>query len=183
MRQIAVKKFNGSFWLVAMLALPSLASAQTSAAQPVTFTKDIAPIVFEHCASCHHPGGAGPFSVLSYDSARAHARQIADVTRRGYMPPWKPAPGSGPFVGENRLTTRQIDLLQRWAASGALEGTAQLPPIPKIAVGWQLGTPDLIVNLPPYTARCIGHRCIQDLCRSVADPGRTLRPRAGVSAR
>jgi mono/diheme cytochrome c family protein len=66
-----------------MLAVASNASAQPSSAAPVTFTKDVAPIVFQHCASCHHPGGAAPFSVLSYSSARLHARQIADVTKRG----------------------------------------------------------------------------------------------------
>jgi tetratricopeptide (TPR) repeat protein len=133
-----------------MLALASRASAQTPAAGPVTFTKDVAPIVFRHCASCHHPGGVAPFSVLSYASARSHARQIADVTKRGYMPPWKPAAGSGPFVGENRLTSREIDLLQRWAEGGAPEGTSRLPPVPEISTGWQLGTPDLIVSLPAY---------------------------------
>src|SRR5262245_24257895 len=140
---------------LAMLSLASGASAQTSPS-PVTFSKDIAPIVFEHCASCHHPGGAGPFSVLSYDSARSHARQIADVTGRGYMPPWKPAPGSGPFVGENRLTPEQIDRLRRWADNGAPEGTSPLPPVPKIATGWQLGKPDLIVNLPAYELDAAG---------------------------
>lgn len=132
-----------------MLMLASRASAQTSP-QPVTFTKDVAPIVFQHCASCHHPGGAGPFSVLTYASARMHARQIADVTRRGYMPPWKPSPESGPFVGENRLTAREIDVLQRWADGGAAEGKSPLPAAPDISAGWQLGTPDLVVTLPKY---------------------------------
>jgi Tfp pilus assembly protein PilF len=136
-------------WLLAILLLASRATAQTSA-PPVTFTKDVAPIVFKHCASCHHPGGAGPFSVLTYSGARAHARQIADVTRRSYMPPWKPAPGSGPFVGENRLAQAEIDLLQRWADGGAPEGTAPLPAAPTISTGWQLGTPDLVVSLPKY---------------------------------
>jgi Tfp pilus assembly protein PilF/mono/diheme cytochrome c family protein len=144
-----VKFCKRSLWLPAILLLASRAAAQTSV-PPVTFTKDVAPIVFKHCASCHHPGGAGPFSVLSYSSVRAHARQIADVTRRGYMPPWKPAPGSGPFVGENRLAPAEIDLLQRWAEGGAPEGTAPLPAAPNISAGWQLGTPDLVVSLPRY---------------------------------
>ena len=139
-----------------MLMLTSRASAQTSESPPVTFTKDVAPIVFQHCASCHHPGGAGPFSVLSYSSARAHARQIADVTRRGYMPPWKPAPGSGPFVGENRLTAAERDVLQRWVDGGAPEGTSPLPAVPAISAGWQLGTPDLIVSLPKYEVDATG---------------------------
>lgn len=123
---------------------------QNSEPGRATFNRDVAPVLFQHCASCHHPGGAGPFSVLTYASARTHARQIADVTRRGYMPPWKPSPESGPFVGENRLTAREIDVLQRWAESGAPEGSSRLPAAPDISSGWQLGTPDLTVNLPKY---------------------------------
>jgi len=122
----------------------------------VTFNRDVAPVVFKHCASCHHPGGAGPFSVLTYASARTHARQIAEVTKRGYMPPWKPAVGSGPFVGENRLTNAEVDLLQRWSEGGAPEGTSPLPRAPEISTGWQLGTPDLIVNLPKYEIDAAG---------------------------
>ncbi|HEX7796662.1 MAG TPA: tetratricopeptide repeat protein [Vicinamibacterales bacterium] len=140
--------------LLALLTQVSPASGQTTPS--VTFTKDVAPIVFQHCASCHHPGGAGPFSVLTYGSARAHARQIADVTKRGYMPPWKPAQGSGPFVGENRLTAKEIDVLQRWADGGAAEGSSPLPAAPVISTGWQLGMPDLVVNVPKYEIDAAG---------------------------
>jgi Flp pilus assembly protein TadD len=157
MRQIASVQFcKRSLWLLAILLSASRVGAQTSSPPPVTFNKDVAPIVFQHCASCHHPGGAGPFSVLTYATARAHARQIADVTKRGYMPPWKPGPGSGPFVGENRLTDAEVNLLQRWSEGGAAEGTAPLPAAPKISTGWQLGTPDLIVSLPKYELDAAG---------------------------
>ena len=75
----------------------------------VAFTKDIAPILYEHCAVCHHPGGWGPFSLLTYDDVRPRARQIANVVRRRLMPPWKPESGyGGPFVGERRLNDEQI---------------------------------------------------------------------------
>src|SRR4029077_3067793 len=131
-----------------MLTLASPALAQTSPAGSVTFTKDVAPIVFQHCASCHHPGGAGPFSVLTYGSPRPHARQIAEVTKRGYMPPWKPAPGSGPFVGANSLGSSEIYVHQRLSESGAAGGSSPIPPAPKISTGWQLGTSFLIVKLP-----------------------------------
>src|SRR5262245_22227456 len=155
-RIASVQGLIRSLCVLALLALAPHVSAQTSSPVPVTFNKDVAPIVFQHCASCHHPGGAGPFSVLSYTSARAHARQIADVTHRGYMPPWKPAPGSGPFVGENRLKPSEVEVLQRWAEAGAPEGTAPLPPVPAISKGWQLGTPDLTVSLPPYEVDASG---------------------------
>ena len=63
-------------------------------AQPrLTFSKDIAPIVFARCASCHRPGEIGPFSLLSYTDVRQRLAQIADVTSRRLMPPWKPERG------------------------------------------------------------------------------------------
>jgi Flp pilus assembly protein TadD len=125
--------------LIAMLALT---------AQPVTFNRDIAPIVFHSCAPCHRPGEAAPFPLLSFADAGAHARQIAKVTRSRYMPPWLPEPGKGEFAGESRLTDAQIKLIERWAGEGAPEGDPRdLPPRPTFTEGWQLGKPDLVVEL------------------------------------
>jgi hypothetical protein len=70
----------------------------------VTFSKHIAPILFQYCAPCHRPGEAAPFSLLSYDDARKHARQMVIVTERRFMPPWPPEPGHGDFLGARRLT-------------------------------------------------------------------------------
>ncbi len=116
--------------------------------ESVTFSKDIAPILFEYCAPCHRPGEAGPFSLLNYPDARKHAEQIAIVTGKRYMPPWPPAPGYGNFAGSKRLTNEQIDLLARWAKSGMPEGDpAALPPAPHFVDGWQLGQPDLVLHM------------------------------------
>lgn len=112
----------------------------------LTFTRDIAPIVYARCASCHHPEGPGPFSLLTYADVRRRAREIVEVTGRRVMPPWPPAEGRGHFKGERRLTAPQIETLARWAAEGAVEGAASdLPPVPRFAGGWQLGTPDLVL--------------------------------------
>ena len=74
-----------------------------AAAERVTFTRDVAPIVFTHCAPCHHDGGAGPFPLLSYADVRRRARQIVKVTGARVMPPWPPVEGHGTFKGERRL--------------------------------------------------------------------------------
>ena len=118
----------------------------------VTFTRDIAPIVFAHCATCHRPGEAAPFSLLTHDDVRRRAQQIALMTKNRSMPPWKPEPGYGEFAGARRLSDRQIELVQQWVELGAPEGDASdLPPAPRWASGWQLGKPDLIVSMPePY---------------------------------
>src|SRR5262245_60998561 len=70
----------------------------------MTFSKDIAPIVFRRCVGCHRPDEAAPFSLLTYDQVKKRARQIAEVTARRYMPPWPPEPGYGEFVEARVLT-------------------------------------------------------------------------------
>jgi cytochrome c-type biogenesis protein CcmH/NrfG len=74
------------------------------------------------------------------------------------MPPWKASPVTGGWVGQPRLTDAEIALLQRWAGSGAAEGNPRdLPAAPRIAAGWQLGQPDLIVApQQPYELRSDG---------------------------
>jgi tetratricopeptide (TPR) repeat protein len=133
------------------IGLASSASAET------TFSRDVAPILFRHCASCHHPDGAGPFSVLTYPEARRHAAQIAELTASRAMPPRKAEPGYGEFVGQERLTDGEIAAIQRWVADGALEGDPREVPVPPVPiVGWQLGKPDLVVRPPPYTLHTEG---------------------------
>jgi Flp pilus assembly protein TadD len=131
-----------------------LAAGPASAADP-TYTKDIAPILFEHCASCHRPGQAGPFSLLTYRDARQHLTQIVDATKRHVMPPWKPEPGAGDFIGARVLRADEIDRIERWARSGAREGRSEdLPAPPAADGGWELGAPDLVVTMPePYVVR------------------------------
>jgi tetratricopeptide (TPR) repeat protein/cytochrome c551/c552 len=124
---------------------PSLAHAQ------LTFTKDIAPIISSRCATCHQPGEIGPFSLITYDDVRRHAAQIATVTARRIMPPWKPVPGKGDFQNERRLTDAELKTLQDWIASGAREGegdASALQPVLEFAGGWRLGAPDLVVRMP-----------------------------------
>jgi tetratricopeptide (TPR) repeat protein len=162
---LACKLLVGAFALAAVTR-PAYADrpaprphAKTSPRGAVTFTKDIAPIVYKNCTMCHHPGGSGPFSLLNYEGARNRARQIAIVTKSRYMPPWLPEPGYGDFLGERRLTESQIRVIQQWAAEGAPEGDpANLPPAPKYSDrGWELGQPDLIVQLPrPFTLQASG---------------------------
>jgi tetratricopeptide (TPR) repeat protein/mono/diheme cytochrome c family protein len=136
-----------------LLALISLLAASLEAApSKVTFYHDIAPIVYGNCVTCHRPGGAGPFSLITYDDVKRHAGQIADVTKRRYMPPWLPEAGHGDFEEERRLTDAQIELIQAWVKQGSLAGSsAKAPQPPTFNSQWQLGPPDLIVRAAqPY---------------------------------
>src|SRR5271155_1799689 len=131
-------------WLLALLLgvcafLPAFggrssghAQRANSSEQQVTFNRDIAPIIFHSCSSCHRPGEAAPFSLLTYEDVKKHARQIAEVTRARNMPPWLPEPQGWSFAEEWRLPVAQIDLIKGWGKQGAMEGNpADRPPQPK----------------------------------------------------
>ncbi len=136
----------------AALALVAAGPPRSHRDERVTFTQDIAPILFTNCAPCHRPGGPAPFSLLTYAEVRQRAQLIAQVTRRRYMPPWKAVSEVGPFVGQHLLTDAELDRLARWAARGAPQGDPRdLPPQPRWTAGWQQGEPDLTVTFPLYT--------------------------------
>lgn len=126
--------------------------------QQVTFNRDIAPIVFHYCAPCHHAGEAAPFPLLAYADAKTHARQIAAVTSKHFMPPWLPELQELKFADELRLSEEQITLIQKWVEQGAVQGDPQdLPAAPQFAPGWQLGQPDKIIQAEkPYTLPASG---------------------------
>jgi tetratricopeptide (TPR) repeat protein/mono/diheme cytochrome c family protein len=146
-------------WITAAAAVVALAAPgcghHAPPPAPVTFDKDVAPIVFANCAPCHRPGEVAPFSVLSYAEAAPHAEDMADETLQHRMPPWLPDRGDYPIVGERRLTAAQIDTIQRWVKSGKPEGNpADLPAVPVFPGGWQLGKPDVILRpAHAYTLR------------------------------
>jgi len=138
--------------IAAVLVLAAAAGCARARSEPppevVTFNRHVAPIVYRNCAPCHRPGEAGPFSLLSYADVRKRADQIARVTSSRYMPPWPPEHGYGELAGERRLSDDQIALLQRWAREGAPEGPpAEAPAPPRFPEGWQLGPPDLVVEM------------------------------------
>ena len=140
--------------LVFGLAVAVCAAAQTASkplnqpAPPVTFATHIAPIVFEHCASCHRPDGSAPFSLLTYEDVQSRAERIAAVTASRYMPPWKPEPGYGEFAENRRLPDRDVELIQQWVRNGTPQGDpAAAPAPPRFADAWQLGPPDLVVTM------------------------------------
>jgi peroxiredoxin/mono/diheme cytochrome c family protein len=125
----------------------------------VTYTRDIAPILNSNCVQCHRDGQVAPFSLLTFDQAAHHAKQIARVTDEKLMPPWKALPGFGHFLDERRLTDREISLIAQWSKAGAPQGDpADLPPTPTFSDGgWTLGTPDIVLQMPkPFTVPASG---------------------------
>ena len=133
--------------LILFLTVSAGSDAQRHA--KVTWSREIAPILFQHCAVCHRAGQPAPFTLLTYDDVRKHADSIARVTQAHYMPPWKPVHGYGSFSGENRLSKAEIASIAEWVREGTPEGNPRsAPPAPAFPSQWQLGKPDAVVALP-----------------------------------
>lgn len=133
------------------LAIPGLATllgavSLNSAPPAPTFSKDIAPILYSRCASCHSDSLIAPFSLVGYENARNRAPMLVRVTQSNYMPPWKAKAHYGEFRDVAALTPKEKDLIARWSKAGAPEGDRSLAPTPpSVAPGWRLGTPDMVL--------------------------------------
>jgi hypothetical protein len=121
-------------------------------AQPVTFHKDVLPILQKNCQSCHRPGQVAPMSFLTYQDVRpwAKAMKTAVVTRK--MPPWFADPQFSHFSNDRSLKASDIDTISKWADGGAVEGNPKDAPAPVKwpGDGWEI-QPDIIVNGPEFT--------------------------------
>ncbi len=138
--------------IVGLFSSPSLAQSETrlssSPGRTVTFSRDIAPLIYSRCAPCHHSGQSTPFSLVSFADAQKHAQEIAQVVQNGSMPPWLPEKGFGEFLNERRLTTAERSLVGQWIEAGSPEGDPKSAPAPpEWPLGWTLGQPDLVVTM------------------------------------
>jgi hypothetical protein len=141
--RIIMKKNHLHFFFLLTLGFYFPASAQTP-----TWSEDVAPIVFNHCTSCHRPGEIAPFPLTNYTEAYNWANMIQYVTEIRYMPPWKADPNFGvEYLGENYLTDEEILTIKEWVDGGAPQGDLNLePPLPVFPTGSQVGTPDLVLS-------------------------------------
>ena len=135
--------FYRIFALVLAVAMPGFA-------EPVTYSKDVAPIFFEHCAMCHRPGEVAPMSLLNYESARPWAKSIARAVAAEEMPPWSGESEHHQWSNDISLTDAEKDTIIAWVEQGAKQGNpADLPETPSFPDGWTLGEPDYIIELSP----------------------------------
>jgi peroxiredoxin len=128
---------------------PILGQARApSTTAKLTFYRDVLPILKRHCQSCHRPNNIAPFSLLSYSQAVKWADDVVGETRARRMPPWKPAPNSL-LAHERRLSDKEIADLAAWVEEGMAAGDPQdAPPPPRVVEGWQLGQPDMVLEMP-----------------------------------
>jgi mono/diheme cytochrome c family protein len=128
-------------------ALVTLAAAFAADSTP-TYTKDVAPIIYKNCASCHRQGDIGPMPLLTYEQTRPWAASIREKVSSGQMPPWHSTDAHGTFSNDRRLSDSDKATLVKWATNGAPKGDPKdLPPAPQFAEGWEIGKPDFVLSM------------------------------------
>jgi hypothetical protein len=149
-----------ALWTIVLFSVFSAATPFTTAApaREVTFSKDVAPILFANCVYCHRSGEIGPFSMTTYEHTRPWAKSIKQAVLARKMPPWPADPAYGNLLNNTRLSDRDIQTIVNWVDGGALQGNpAQTPALPRFADGWQIGAPDLVVRMEePFTVAATG---------------------------
>jgi len=128
----------------------SLFAASTSSNGPaITYNKDVAPILQQHCQTCHRPGEPAPMSLLTYRQVRPWAAAIKEAVALKKMPPWFADPHVGKWANDRSLLKTEIDTITRWVDSGAQEGNPKDAPIPvKFLDGWNIAKPDMVLEMP-----------------------------------
>ena len=113
-----------------------------------TFSKDVAPILYANCTTCHRPGGMGPMSLVTYAGAKRSAARIRKAVENGIMPPWQADSPHGVFSNDRRLSDGDKATITAWVDAGAPEGDpSDLPPAPVYPDSWTAGTPDVVLSM------------------------------------
>jgi hypothetical protein len=123
-------------------------SASGPSKTTATFTKDVAPILFNRCVDCHRTGEIAPMSLLSYQEVRPWAKSIRQRVVDRSMPPWSADPHYGKFSNDPSLSQKEIDTIVAWVDAGAPKGDDKdMPPTPKFVEGWTIGKPDVVLSM------------------------------------
>lgn len=114
-----------------------------------TYNRDVAPILRNNSEGCHRPGEAAPMSLTSYKEVGPFAAAIKEAVTLRKMPPWFADPRYGQFSNDRSLSQRDIDTLVASAKNGEPEGDAKdLPKLKEFVDGWNIGKPDLVLEMP-----------------------------------
>lgn len=124
----------------------------------VTYSQQVSRLLQQRCATCHRAGGIAPFALTSYKDAAGWAETIREVVRDRRMPPWDASPKFGTFADDSSLSADEMRLIETWVDNGAPEGDPRDLPEPlKLADGWRIGKPDLVLRMPrPFKVPATG---------------------------
>jgi hypothetical protein len=157
--------------VMSRLPLAAQDSGTKAPAVPVTFSRDVLPILQKNCQTCHRPGEVAPFSLLTYGDARPWARAIKKAVSSRQMPPWFAADGYASYSNDKRLAQSEIETIVAWVDQDATEGDPKdAPPPVHFEDGWQI-KPDMIVEMPkPFHLPATGTINYQDVLVKVNFP-------------
>jgi len=125
----------------------SLFAANTDGGKAPTFSKEVAPILYNRCVGCHRPGEAAPMALREYKEVRPWAKAIKQQVATRTMPPWHADPAIDKFSNDRRLTDSEVATIVKWVDAGAPEGnSADLPKLPEFTNGWAFGKPDMVLD-------------------------------------
>jgi len=143
---MTMRRIQIGAWVVMVFGLTGAAIAADGPA--VTFTRDVAPILYKNCAECHRPTMFAPMSLMTYDDARPYARAIKQKVVARQMPPWGADPAYGTFKNDPRLSEKEIETIVSWVDGGAPKGDDKdMPKAPQFAEGWTIGKPDAVFTM------------------------------------
>ena len=147
MKRACLVVFAAAFCFAVAIALANGASGDAKTS--LTFSKDIAPILYKNCIGCHRTGEIAPMSLMTYKEVRPWAKAIREKVANRQMPPWDLDSKYGKWENDLRLQQKEVDAVVAWVDGGAPEGNSKdLPPLPKLATGWQIGEPDIVFQMP-----------------------------------
>lgn len=150
MRLQSILSFLASMLLTSVSVLSAIDSpANQVQTDPITFNKDVAPILHKHCSDCHSPDNVAPMSLLTYQEARPWARAIKEKVVTREMPPWGADPRYGRFKNDRGLSRKEIETIAAWVDGGAKGGTPDDRPRtqePASREMWRIGTPDVVLT-------------------------------------
>jgi len=145
-----------SAWSSEQFTLPGLASKAMHS--DISYSDTIAPMLKEKCAGCHRPGGIGPWAMTDHRIIQGFSPMIKEVILTKRMPPWHADPEIGNFKHDMSLSIEEAQTLVHWIGAGAQRGSGDDPlnEVTAVDSDWQLGTPDLIVDLPAFEVPATG---------------------------
>jgi hypothetical protein len=137
-----------SFFIFSIILLFVISCTPDKKPEYITFSEHIAPIIYKNCTTCHRPGEAGPFNLLTYQDAASRAKLMKFVTQTRFMPPWPADASYSHFIDEKVLSDEEIKMIASWVDNGCPKGdSTKLPKLPAFPTGSQLGKPDLVIKL------------------------------------
>ncbi len=143
--------------LLAITGALLTATASSLPAAGVTFSADVAPILFKHCSGCHHPNDIAPMSLTTYEETKPWAASIREAVLSRKMPPWKADPQYGKWANDASLSDAEIATIKAWVDEGKKEGDPKsLPPKPVFSTDWKIGKPDVIISIPEHVLTATG---------------------------